>query len=504
MSKLAKSVLPAGHTKNDFKCFGPVAERDGEFSGTMLCDMGCFKQGEVDSNKFYHAAVVQSTINGKWYAYFEYGRTGQTTNPQFQMVEATNKESAQAEYEKQLHSKNDKRGEWVDKGVLGKILQPKKNKDCYLVRPQTSRNVGLPDAKNISSQVVVTASNIGGTYDAESNKLINDLKVGSTDYARSSIVGESIPTKDAIDKCRLILDEATRLNNSRGSSLELEDLSGMIYSIIQKVKSRGASKESWILNPTNIQSWRDDLDVYENVVSGQTVSTVTTLPFDLKYIAKKDKIYSFLADFMTKATRNRHGYINKLKINHIWETGRDDHYKNFRSAQKKIIWNNGEKPLHQLAPKDRPDLKQDEISDFSNSGTWMLFHGSRSVNIGSILQTGLRLPKELSNVTINGAMYGGGIYCADDWKKSAGYCSIANSHWVRGSGAIPNRGAFMFICDMTLGNPHIASQSHPYREPPKGTHSIYAKSGPYVQNNEFIIFNKFQINLRYLVEFENV
>lgn len=504
MSKLGKSVLPSGHTKNDFKCFGPVAERDGEFSGTMLCDMGCFKQGEVDSNKYYHAAVVQSTINSKWYAYFEYGRTGQTTNPQFQMIEGTDKGGAQAEYEKQLHSKNDKRGMWVDKGVLGKVLQPKPNKDCYLVRPQSSRSVGLPDAKNITTQVTIATSTVGTSFDSESNKLIADLKVGSTDYARSSIVGESIPTKDAIDKCRVILDEATKINNKKIPVVaDLLDLTGMAYSLIPKIKSRNVTQDDWILNPENIQKWRDDLDVYENVVSGQSVSTIATLPFDLKYISNKNEIYTFLSTFMTGATRNRHGNVGKLKINHIWETVRDDHYKGFREAQKKVIWDGKEKPLHQ-SYKTRPDIKDDEFEDFSRSGTWLLFHGTRSVNVGSILQTGLRLPKELSNVAINGALYGGGIYCADDWKKSAGYCSLNNSYWVKGGGGIQNRGAFMFICDMTLGNPYIVNGPRAFTEPPKGHHSIYAKGGGYVQNNEFIIFNKFQINLRYLVEFENV
>jgi hypothetical protein len=101
-------------------------------------------------------------------------------------------------------------------------------------------------------------------------------------------------------------------------------------------------------------------------------------------------------------------------------------------------------------------------------------------------------------------MYGGGIYTADDWKKSAGYCSLSNSYWSRGDGNIQGRGAFMFICDVILGNPYIAEAPRAFNAPPSGYNSIYAKSGRHVQNNEFIVFDKFQINLRYLVEFENV
>lgn len=520
MSKLKKSTLPANHTKDDFKCFGPVATKDGEFSGTMLCDLGCFKQGDIDSNKYYFAAVVQSKINNNWYAYFEYGRTGQTTNPQFQFIEGPDKATAQLEYEKQLHSKNDKRGMWVDKGVLGKVLQPKPNKDCYLVRPLSSRNTGLPDAKNITNAKVAVASSVH--IDSESLKLIQDLNVGSTEYARGSIVGEAIPTPEAIEQCRKILDEATKINNiidwknglndkdygkKRNSKFilqweELTELTNMAYSLIQKHKKRKAELEEWILNPDNIQKWRDDLDVYENVVSGISTSSVSNIPFDIEYIRSDDRIYKIIQDFVSKATRNRHSYLGKIKIINLWKTCRSEHYKNFTEKVKQIKKPfSAIEPLHQIY---RGDLEDEEREEFKQSGTWFLFHGTRSVNVGSILQTGLRMPKELSNVAINGAMFGGGIYTADDWKKSAGYCSLNNSIWSRGGGGINNRGAFMFICDTILGNPYTVKRAQTFREVPNGYNSIYAEGGADLQNNEYIIFDKSQINLRYLVEFDHV
>lgn len=516
MSKLKKSTLPANHTKDDFKCFGPVATKDGEFSGTMLCDLGCFKQGDIDSNKYYFAAVVQSKINNNWYAYFEYGRTGQTTNPQFQFIEGPDKATAQLEYEKQLHSKNDKRGMWVDKGVLGKVLQPKPNKDCYLVRPLSSRNTGLPDAKNITNAKVAVASSVH--IDSESLKLIQDLNVGSTEYARGSIVGEAIPTPEAIEQCRKILDEATKINNiidwknglndkdygkKRNSKFilqweELTELTNMAYSLIQKHKKRKAELEEWILNPDNIQKWRDDLDVYENVVSGISTSSVSNIPFDIEYIRSDNRIYKIIQDFVSKATRNRHSYLGKIKIINLWKTSRPEHYNSFRKKTKEIVGNNKLKPLHQI---DRIDIPEDEKHEFINSGTWQLFHGTRSVNVGSILQTGLRLPKELSNVAINGALIGGGSYFADDWKKSAGYCSINNSYWARGSGGISNRGGFMFVCDVVLGNPYKIQTAKVFNKPPDGFNSVFLEAGQSVVNNEFVIYNTIQSNLRYLVEF---
>ena len=78
----------------------------------------------IDTNKYYHGAVVQSTKTQEWYAYFEYGRVGQPSSA-CQFICGPDKETAIAEYEYQMHAKNDKRGEWTTKGSLGKILQPK-------------------------------------------------------------------------------------------------------------------------------------------------------------------------------------------------------------------------------------------------------------------------------------------------------------------------------------------------------------------------------------------
>lgn len=42
--KIEKSTYPDGHGPDDFTCFGPPAIKDGEFKGTMICDLGCFFQ----------------------------------------------------------------------------------------------------------------------------------------------------------------------------------------------------------------------------------------------------------------------------------------------------------------------------------------------------------------------------------------------------------------------------------------------------------------------------
>ena len=105
-------------------------------------------------------------------------------------------------------------------------------------------------------------------------------------------------------------------------------------------------------------------------------------------------------------------------------------------------------------------------------------------------------------MVITGAMFGPGLYFADDWKKSAGYTSLHDSYWSGGGGAVRGRDAFMFAADVVLGNPYVAPQAHGYTGPPHGHHSIYGKAGHSgVQNNEFIVFRAEQNQLRYLIEF---
>ena len=163
---------------------------------------------------------------------------------------------------------------------------------------------------------------------------------------------------------------------------------------------------------------------------------------------------------------------------------------------------NYEVPLHQ--PKNRIDLNKEEVSLYNSTNTCLLMHGTRTVNTVGLLTYGFKFPKELVGVPIAGAMFGQGIYTADDFGKSAGYTSLRNSYYASGSGGVRNRGAVIFLCDIVLGNPHVAPQAYPYVKYPTGTHSLFGKSGTTssLQNNEFIILKKEQYKFRYIIEFD--
>ncbi|MFO0727691.1 MAG: WGR domain-containing protein [Myxococcota bacterium] len=524
LGKLPPGTYPERSGPDDFQCFGPPAMKDGDFDKSRVCDMGCFTQDGKDSNKYYHGAVVQHRGSKNWYAYFEWGRTG-AKNPSFLFVGCRDEAHAAREYASQLHSKNTKRGEWVTIAGI-QTLRAKKGQDCYLVRPQATRSTGLPDARTIEAKdgakkpaaapaAGKTAKKKGPDIDPQTLSLMKDLSLATVAYTRGSMADASLPTQTAIEEARSILSEAQNRLKVVGETekallkdKQLMTLTTLMYGRIPKKKPVGADVSTWLLSKDNILLWQHDLDAFESALYVADADQTEFDPFadmklDMSWIAPTSDVGKFLHDWWPKATNNRHGHLGKLKIKNLWRVDRHADQGKIPEAQKSILAGKpkiAERPLFQR--KDRPDLPAADAKRYQDSNTGLLFHGTRSVNVSGILREALRLPKQLVGVTITGAMFGPGIYFADDWKKSAGYTSLSNSYWSNGSGSVAGRGAFMFACDVVLGAPFVAPRARGYTSPPDGHHCIFGKAqASGVANNEFIVFDTKQAKLQYLAEF---
>jgi Poly(ADP-ribose) polymerase catalytic domain/WGR domain len=545
-TKLAKDTYPEKASASDFQCFGPPATKDGDFDNSKICDLGCFTQDGKDTNKYYHCAVVQHLKSKKWYAYFEWGRTG-AANPSFQFVECANEQDAHWAFASQLHSKNDARGEWITIAGI-RTLRARAGKDCYLVRPMATRSTGLPDARSIkinegartdrkpdrksdadpkstdgrhsSSEKTAAKKSTKKSIkiDEPTRHLLRDLSVATIAYTRGSMADESLPTQSAIDEARAILNEAQKRLTKVGDKVEkqikdkqLLEMTTLMYGRIPKKKALRAKPEEWILSKDNILVWQNDLDAFESALyatdidqSDEEVNPLEELNLEMEWIDPKSAVGKSLYLWWPAATANRHSYIKDMKLRNIWRIDRHEDQGKLVEVQKRIAKEKPEiheRPLHQL--DKRPDIKKADHKLFSDSNTGLLFHGTRSVNVRGIMKEALRMPKELVGVVITGAMFGPGLYFADDWKKSAGYTSLMNSYWSRGSGAVAGRGAFMFAMDVALGRPFVAPKAHGYVAPPDGHHCVFGKAGDSgVQNNEFIVFDRTQQQIRYLAEFD--
>lgn len=527
--KLPKDTYPSGLGPNDFQCFGPVATEDDEFQNTKMADMGCFKQDGTDTNKAYHGAVVKGS-NGKWYAYFEWGRTGK--KGAFQFVECYDESDAQSEYVKQMESKNTKRGQWTT--LAGKrVLQAKPGKDCYLVRPlatRSSSSFGLPSATSIVTGDVQVKKTVkkdskgkkapAVQLDRQSVDLMRALNVATVSYTKTSMQGGTIPTQASIDRGRDLLVEAMKIVMKVGDSEKaqvndptLKAITQEYYARIPIVKPVGAPVSTWILGTKNIMRLQTDLDAYESALKTtmhveeehvEGGDPLGGMAIDLAWIDPKSDVGEWLYKWMPKATKNVHGH-RPMKIRNAWVLERHGTPPKFNKVVDRIIaakrGHITERPLFQ--PSKPAGLDADTFARYKQTNVGYLFHGTKSVNVSGIMREGLRLPSQLVGVAITGAMFGPGIYWADDWGKSANYCSGGNSYWARGQGHIAKRGSFMFVAEVVLGQPHVASSWGGYTKPKAGCDCIFGKAGHSgVQNNEWIVFDTDANRLRYLVEFD--
>lgn len=522
-TKLAKGAYPKGTGPNDFQCFGPPATEDGQFDTCKIADLGCFDQSGKDSNKMYHAAIVQHRTTKKWYVYFEWGRTG-ATSPAYQFVECSSEADAQQEFADQLHDKNDKRGQWTT--IAGvRTLQAKPKKDCYLVRPMATRSTGLPDAKTIklnegAKPAPAKSKSVGKSTKSIDNhtlRLMKDLNVATVSYTRGAMADSSLPTQKSIEEARQILQEAQKRLIKVGDDIDkqvadadLVQLTRVMYSRIPKKKALHSAPEDWILNKNNILVWSADLDAFESALCVHDIDEEDTtdpfqgMPLEMEWIDPNSSTGKFLYGWWPKASANRHAGVGNMKIKNMWRVARHGDHDKISGAQEALLKEKPkikERPLFQ--PNERHDLNDNTLlKRYHDTNTSLLFHGSRSVNVSGILRESFRFPKELVGVCITGACFGPLVYFADDWRKSAGYCSMSGSYWAGGGGSVRGRDAFMFACDVVCGNPFVAPRPYGYTSAPSGHHCILGKGGVSgVVNNEWVIPKKDQINIRYLAEF---
>ena len=132
----------------------------------------------------------------------------------------------------------------------------------------------------------------------------------------------------------------------------------------------------------------------------------------------------------------------------------------------------------------------------------LLWHGSRNENWLNIVKTGLLIRP--SGVITTGAMFGNGIYMADKARKSIGYTSTRGSYWVGGN----STQGFLALYDVNTGTEYQTKKhtsAHYSMDMKKlksyGDYdSFFAEGGMDLRNNEYIIYDKNQCTVRYLIE----
>jgi len=123
-----------------------------------------------------------------------------------------------------------------------------------------------------------------------------------------------------------------------------------------------------------------------------------------------------------------------------------------------------------------------------------LWHGSRVGNCLSILSKGLMIMGEKSSL-VNGSLFGRGLYFANSSSKSLNY---SYGYW---DGKSKDNNPYMFLADVAMGKSYTPKNT--YEQLPKfGYDSTFAKANiSGVINDEIVIYNTYQCNPIYLIEF---
>jgi len=411
-----------------------------------------------NNNKFWEIKIFDDFA-----AHVRNGRVGGKGQDQ-KPKQFDSAEEADAFAEKKIKEKISKRKGYVKfKGILGesaKVEAPQGSltdialKEIDSSSTEASKLIKYLSKKNIHN--ITSATTI--TYDVDDGLFKTPL---------------GIVTQEGIDEARdLLSDLGDYVINKQHEDPQFIDYLQNYIQLIPRKVGRKLIAEEVLPDTASLQKESQLLDSLD--ASLQQVLTATpdddskdkkSAPkvFNLELeIVKSSKIIKHITDFYNQ-TRNNIHTSSGLRVKKVYSVNIKNMKNRFEKKGKKV------------------------------GNIMELWHGSRTANLLSILKGGLVIPKgNESHVT--GAMFSTGCYFSDQSTKSLNY---SQGYW----GGSTDNNPYMFLVDVAMGKYYVPSG--PSRNLPKpGYDSTFAKahrSG--VMNNEMVIYDTAQCNLKYLIEF---
>lgn len=425
----------------------------------------------ANNNKFYVIQLLQHKTNkGQFFVYNRWGRVGVTGQDKF--MGPMGEDSAIKEYEKKLREKSVK-GDY-------RVLEMDYSKDTTAEAAQAMAT-GLKSSK-LKKPVADLVSLIFDTTMA--NKQMESIGYDTKKLPLGKLSSNNIQKGYKILK--EILDEI----QSKGKKNRLEELSSDFYSYIPHDVGFTNMQSLTIRDEETVKKKLDLLDSLSNVKEtfaliqkkGEGDNVVDANYHKLKCkidpVEKDSSEYKMIQTFITNTSQG-----SKASILHAYKIDREGEDARYtKKIDNKIL----------------------------------LWHGSRLANFVGILSQGLRIaPPE---APASGYRFGKGIYLADMFAKSYGYCRS----WGSDSFCI-------MLCEGALGTPnellhddfnanklpkgkhstkalgHVAPHEKHHKEIMKGVMIPQGKpektphSNSSCSHNEFIIYDVNQVRIRYLL-----
>lgn len=424
----------------------------------------------VNSNKFYVAELheAESGYSGKAFRlYINHGRVG--SNGQAKSEPFDTLDGAKKKYNTKVREKVRKgyaKNDVAVQSVGSKQAQQKVNSDSIqgVALQQTQQQ---SQHHNLHPRVIKLIEHL---Y-AEANQALSLSLTGSVKSDVQSPIGNL--GINGINAGRNILKQIANYITNHAPQGVIEQLSIQYFKTIpRKMPSNLRKDTSWILN-TNARLSKefDILDLYEDALrmlpvmsNSDILPRYRALNSEIRFIEEKETL-EYLHHKVSSSHASNHNF--KLRIVSAYE----------------------------VAQKNAPTFNPNNINNVRH-----FFHGSRSANIAGILSSYLKLPQHLSaDIHKTGAMFGAGIYFANECTKSANY-SFGSFAGKRNKYDT----AFLFIAEVAMGNVHKVQSPHHFLKPPQGYHSVMGCKGPHLINNEFIVYDPSQVRIKYLIEVEKL
>jgi poly [ADP-ribose] polymerase len=475
---------------------GKVAPHPGSWGKTGLSDDYEVVKNTVlqvtdvtkNNNKFYSLELHKHNISGEHRLFSHYGRTDDLEN------KGENAGTKECRYGDQ----------YVIEAQFETIIKSKKRKGYCEVNLAKSnigsdkargQSVGIIDQKTLNAMDPKTKKKKKTKQKKKSlictnvRRFVQDIYRNAghalTQKANVKITADGFATPlgvltlGQVDTGFDILSEI-RAAIQKKKKKEIDGLSGNFYTTIPHNVGRSrAAIQAAVINTIDksdevektLQLMKDML----NVNQGSDQNLFATDEVDDKYDVLKTKLgylshtstkYKELTDYVTSSQSSYHG--QGVQVKDIFEVNRHG--------------------------------SENEFDKQSVGNVKELFHGTRSENVVGIMTRGLLLPNIAARhgAQITGAMFGPGLYFADQSSKSANYCGYSYDSKTR----------YMFIAGVALGKikKYRMAQTG-LREPPRGYNSVMGEASVntakwnYLVHNEYIIFKQDQQILRYIIEF---
>ncbi len=429
---------------------------------TKQVEMLIFTDAKENNNKFYELTLSEDgTVTSRW------GRVG---------ADGQKKISSGGvhEFNRILSSK-------LSKGYV-------KTKTMSMSVPQTQSKIVLAE----TAKRDLLGSNAGKKNSPIMEKLIEKLvemnrhqimqaSNGNIQINDAGIISTplGLVTSSTIDEARVLLEKMEKFcaKKTFTSNQYIENLEQYLQLIPQKVPTRRGWYENFFtdfssLNAQNslLDQLEGSMDLYktkEQEIRKQMSETKGAEPkiFNTEFeLLEDEKVFTKINKFFLENKNSNH-VSSHLKLKNIFE-------------------------LKNAASQEKFDKIAKQLGNVKT-----LWHGTRAFNVLSILKGGLIIPKSGGSYQITGRMFGNGVYFSDQSTKSLNY---SYGYWDGGS---RDNNCFMFVAEVAMGKEYVpAGPGNNF--PQRGYDSTFAKahkSG--VLNNEMIVYDINQVNLKYLCEF---